>query len=191
MNIAKSKTVSRVCSCMVHFKLNTPRKGLWIRVANLCCPLLPSTTITKNCPSWKIRHHHILRSLSCVASQSFYCWVDWAWRTKVSAKSRSYYRRFLVRGLHQTEDTWWNEQQIRDALTAVPLHFFGKILKFVFQTAATCAKWWGLCLNLTLNIGAWAIEGCKIGSNTALSLYCYTERQIFTSQSPAGIRTQH
>ena len=96
MTTGKSKTILRRCFCRVHFKTKTTRKGLWIRLATLCYPLLPSTTITKNCPSWKIRHHHILGSRSCVASQSLYCSVDWAWRTKASAKSRSDYEWFLI-----------------------------------------------------------------------------------------------
>jgi hypothetical protein len=49
------------------------------------------------------------------------------------------------RGLHktgnlpiETEDTWWNEQQIPDAFTVVPLDFFGKRFKSVSSRLQQC-----------------------------------------------------
>jgi len=55
-------------------------------------------------------------------------------------QSRSYYKRFLIGGLHQTEDTWWNEQQIAVTFTVITLDFFGKILKSVSSRQQRCVQ---------------------------------------------------
>ena len=140
MTIPKSKKILRGCSWRVHFQLNTTSKGLWIRLTTLCWPLLsPVSQLQTNA-----LHERSGTTTSCVSVRVWlhsHFTVRWIRRGgQRPLPNPDITKSDFLSGI-APEDTWWNEQQIRDALiVAVPLDFFWKRLKSVSSRLQRCVK---------------------------------------------------